>query len=91
MNTTDYIKSQDLERLYNNTKVTRFEISDQTTINMLWMIEKWYDNGYQLSLSSVCHDYGSCVSLNGLVSSFERYNESIKFDNQIKKIGITSI
>lgn len=94
----DYIKSQDLERLYNNTKVNRFEISDFINYNQYVVdrLKNDIDNG-DLSIvlgAGVSVDYGA-ASWEALVSSFEKdVNEliSLNFDNQIKsEIGTTDL
>ena len=94
----DYIKSQDVERLYNNTKIDKFKIDDFIDYNkyVIDRLKNDIDNG-DLSIvlgAGVSYDYGA-VSWNDLVSSFEKdINESISlsFDNQIKgKIGTTDL
>lgn len=94
----DYIKSQDLARLYNNTKVNKFEIDDFINYNK-YVVERLQNDIYNGDLSlvlgaGVSYDYGA-VSWNDLVSSFEKdISESISlsFDKQIKgKIGTTDL
>lgn len=94
----DYIKSQDLIRLYNNTKVNKFEIDDFINYNK-YVVDKLkndIDDG-DLSIilgAGVSFDYGA-VSWNKLVNSFEKdisEKISLNFDNQIKgKIGTTDL
>ena len=94
----DYIKSQDLARLYNNTKVDKFEIDDFINYNK-YVVDRLKNDIANGDLSiilgaGVSYDYGA-VSWNKLVKSFEKdiYETiSLDFDNQIKgKIGTTDL